>query len=216
MIKISFKTALLFIILVAATGVAFHLFFNGYVAAAGSQQKELDRLVDNIGILKIPHVPRPVEIQLKDVYGNTVRLSDLRGKVVFLNFWATWCAACVVEMPSMEKLHGRLKDKDFVMVAINVQESDTQVKAFFEKMKLSFTALLDSNGEVATGFSINALPTTFVLDKEGRIVGAAIGPREWDSRASIALFEYLIESNPKMSFGLLPLAALEPRLKAPT
>ena len=190
--KLSFKTVLLSIILVAVAGIAFHLFYNGYVAAAGSQQKELDRLLDHIGILKIPHVTRPVEIQLKDVHGNTVRLSDFRGKVVFLNFWATWCAACVVEMPSMEKLHRRLKDKDFVMIAINVQESDAQVNAFYEKLKLSFTALLDANGEVATGFAVNALPTTFVLDKEGRIIGTAIGPREWDSRASIALFDYLI------------------------
>jgi len=197
--KISFKTALLFIIPVAIAGVAFHFFYNGYVATAGSQQQELDRLLGNIGILKIPHVTRPVEIQLKDAYGNTVSMSDFRGKVVFLNFWATWCAACVVEMPSMEKLHGRLKDKDFVMLAINMQESDTQVKAFFEKLKLSFAALLDSNGEVAAGFAVNALPTTFVLDKEGRIVGTAIGPREWDSRASIALFEYLIDANPAQS-----------------
>jgi len=190
--KISFKTVLLSIILVAAAGVAFHLFYSKYVAAAGFQQQELDRLFGNAGILRIAHVTRPVEIQLKDVYGNTVRLSDFRGKVVFLNFWATWCAACVVEMPSMEKLHRRLKDKDFVMIAINMQESDVQVKTFFEKLKLSFAALLDSNGEVATGFAVNALPTTFVLDKEGRIAGAAIGPREWNNRASIALFEYLI------------------------
>jgi peroxiredoxin len=197
--KVSLKTVLLFIILVAAAGVAFHLFYNGYVATAGSQQQELDRLFGDLGILKIPHVTRPVEIELKDVHGNLIRLSDFRGKVVFLNFWATWCAACVVEMPSMEKLHGRLKDKNFVMLAINMQESDTQVKAFFEKMKLSFAALLDSNGEVAAGFAVNALPTTFVLDKGGRIVGTAIGPREWDSRASIALFEYLIDANPAQS-----------------
>ena len=190
--KISFKTVLLSIILVAAAVVAFHLFYSKYLAAAGFQQQELDRLFGNAGILRIAHVTRPVEIQLKDVYGNTVRLSDFRGKVVFLNFWATWCAACVVEMPSMEKLHRRLKDKDFVMIAINMQESDVQVKTFFEKLKLSFAALLDSNGEVATGFAVNALPTTFVLDKEGRIAGAAIGPREWNNRASIALFEYLI------------------------
>ena len=90
MIKISFKTALLFIILVAATGVASHLFINGYVGAAGSQQQELDRLFANIGILKIPHVTRPVEIQLKDAYGNTVRMSDYRGKVVVIDFWGDW------------------------------------------------------------------------------------------------------------------------------
>ena len=120
-------------------------------------------------------------------------MSDFRGKVVFLNFWATWCAACVVEMPSMEKLHRLLKDRNFMMVAINVQESDVEVKAFYEKMKLSFTTLLDTNGEVATGFAVNALPTTYILDKGGRIVGTAIGPREWDSRASVALFNYLIK-----------------------
>jgi peroxiredoxin len=190
--KISFKTVLLSILLVVTAGVAFHLFYNKFAAAAGLQQPELDRLFGNVGILKIPHVTRPLEIQLKDVHGNTVSLSNFRGKVVFLNFWATWCAACLVEMPSMEKLHRRLKDKDFVMMAINMQESDVQVKAFFEKMKLSFTALLDSNGEVASGLAVNALPTTFVLGRQSRIVGAAIGPREWDGRASIALFEYLI------------------------
>lgn len=190
--KVSKKAVLLSIILVAIAGFALHLFYNGYVATAGSQQRESERLFGNMGVLKIPHVTQPIEIQLKDAYGNWVRLSDYRGKVVFLNFWATWCAACVVEMPAMEKLHRRFKDREFVMVAINMQESDVQVKAFFEKLKLSFTALLDSNGEVAAGFAVNALPTTFVLDKEGRIVGAAIGPREWDSQPSIALFDYLI------------------------
>lgn len=80
------------------------------------------------------------------------------------------------------------------MVAINLQETPVLIKSFFEKLELSFTALLDSSGEVGTGFAVNALPTTFVLDKEGRIIGKALGPREWDSRASIALFEYLIDS----------------------
>ena len=193
--KVSFKSILLTIILVVAAAIGLHLFTNGDVGAAGSQQRELDRLFENIGIVRIPHVTRPVEIQLKDAYGNNVRMSDFRGKVVFLNFWATWCAACVVEMPSMEKLHRRFKDRDFVMVAINVQESDAQVKAFFEKLKLSFTTLLDVSGEVATGFAVNALPTTYVLDKQGRLIGAAIGSREWDSRASIALFEHLINTD---------------------
>jgi peroxiredoxin len=193
-IKISYKFILLLIILVATAGAASHLLYNGYVATAGSQHRELDRLFRDIGVLKIPHATRPVEIQLKDVFGNTVRLSDYRGKIVFLNFWATWCPTCVIEMPSMEKLHRRLKDKEFVMVAINLQETPVLIKSFFEKLELSFTALLDSSGEVGTGFAVNALPTTFVLDKEGRIIGKALGPREWDSRASIALFEYLIDS----------------------
>ena len=140
----------------------------------------------------MPHATPPLEIQLSDLFGNVVRLSEFRGKIVFLNFWATWCPTCVVEMPSMEKLHRRLKDQDFAMIAVNLKESETQVKSFFEKLQLSFTALLDVNGEVASGLAVNALPTTFFLDKKGRIIGMALGPREWDNQASIELFEFLI------------------------
>ena len=191
--KISFKFILpAIILLMTSVGVGLPLFYNGFFAIAGPQDQALERLFSNIGILKIPHVSRPVEIQLKDVFGNTVSLSDFRDKVVFLNFWATWCPPCVIEMPSMQKLHRRFKDKNFVMVAINSQETDAQVKSFFDKYKLSFAALLDSSGEVGTWFDVNAFPTTFVLDKQGRIIGRAIGPREWDSQASVALFDYLI------------------------
>ena len=190
-----FKFELLAVILLMTfAGMGFHLFYNGSFATAGSQEQELERLFGNIGILKIPHISRPVEIKLKDVFGNTVSLSDFRGKIVFLNFWATWCPPCIIEMPSMEKLHRRFKDKSFVMVAINSQETDALVKSFFEKNKLSFTALLDSSGEVGSGFGVNALPTTFVLDKQGRIIGSALGPRDWNSQASIDLFDHLTGS----------------------
>ena len=193
--KTSFKFILpAIILLIMFTGVGLHLFYNGFFAVAGSQDQELERLFSNIGILKIPHISQPVEIQLKDVFGNTVSLSDFRGNVVFLNFWATWCPPCVIEMPSMQKLHRRFKDKNFVMVAINSQETDAQVKSFFDKYKLSFTALLDSSAEVGAWFDVNAFPTTFVLDKQGRIIGRALGPREWDSQASVALFDYLIDN----------------------
>jgi thiol-disulfide isomerase/thioredoxin len=193
--KTSFKFIMPAIILLSIfTGVGLSLFYNGFFASAASQDQELERLLSNMGILKIPHISRPVEIQLKDVFGNTVSLSEFRGKVVFLNFWATWCPPCIIEMPPMEKLNRRYKDKNFAMVAINLQETDAQVKSFFDRYKLSFTALLDSSGEVATWFEVDVLPTTFVLDKEGRIIGSALGPREWDSQASVALFDYLIDS----------------------
>ena len=187
-----YKFYTLSIILVVVAGVGCYLFYSQYTAAAGSPEQELERLFGNIGILKMPHPTQPVEIQLKDVSGNTVSLSDFRGKIIFLNFWATWCPTCVVEMPSMEKLHQQFKNQDFAMIAINMQESATQVKSFFEKLQLSFTALLDFSGEVAAGLAVNALPTTYFLDKEGRIIGMALGPREWDNQASIALFEFLI------------------------
>jgi peroxiredoxin len=189
---LSYKFYILSIILVAIVGVGFYYFDYQNAAVAGSSEQELERLFGSMGILKMPHATRPLEIQLKDIFGNAVRLSDFRGKIVFLNFWATWCPTCVVEMPSMEKLHRRFKDQDFAMIAVNMQESEAQVKSFFEKLQLSFTALLDANGEVAAGLAVNALPTTYFLDKEGRIMGMALGPREWDKQASIELFEFLI------------------------
>jgi peroxiredoxin len=181
------------IILVVVAGMGCYLFYAQYTAVAGSPEQELERLFGNMGILKMPHTTRPLEIHLKDIFGNTVSLSSFRGKIVFLNFWATWCPTCVVEMPSMEKLHQQFKNKDFAMVAVNMQESETQVRSFFNKLQLSFTALLDSSGEVAAGLAVSALPTTYFLDKEGRIMGVALGPRQWDKQASIELFEFLID-----------------------
>ena len=127
--------------------------------------------------------------------GKYTGISDFKGKIVFLNFWTTWCPTCRIEMPSMEKLYQKLKNKDFAMVTINLQESASQVKSFFEEFKLTFTALLDSTGEIGALFGIRAIPTTYILDKSGRIIGQVIGPREWDSKASITLFENLIDND---------------------
>ena len=188
-----FKFMSLCFIGVAVAGIGIYLFSRGFGATASSQNRGSDHLFNNIGIVQIPHISQAIEIQLEDVFGNTVRLSDFRGKIVFLNFWASWCPTCVAEMPSMEKLHRRLKDRDFVMIAVNLQESNAQVKAFLAKFKLTFLTLLDSSGEVGSGFAVHALPTTFVIGKDGRMIGKAKGPREWDSKNSIAFFEHLIK-----------------------
>jgi thiol-disulfide isomerase/thioredoxin len=155
--------------------------------------EELGRRFKEMGVLQIPPAAVPVEIQLKDPTGRLTSLSEFRGKIVFINFWTTWCPACVIEMPSMEKLHQKFKDKDFAMVAVNLQESEAKVLKFFRQYKLTFTTLLDSTGDVGAAFGIRAIPTTFILDKNGIIIGKVMGPREWDSRDSFALFEYLTD-----------------------
>ena len=142
---------------------------------------------------EFPSSTSQVEVLLQDLNGADVNISDFRGKIVFLNFWATWCPTCVVEMPSMEKLHRKLKDKDFALVSISIQDSAAEVKRFFKQNQLTFTALLDSSGKTVPGFGIRAIPTTLILDKTGRIIGRVMGPREWDSRESIAMFEHLVD-----------------------
>ncbi len=169
--------------------------FNLFDARALTENdgSKLERLFEEMLVLKVPHATNPIEFRLNDLDGRLVKLSDFRGKIVFLNFWTTWCPTCRIEMPSMEKLHQKFKNKDFNMVTINLQESATQVKEFFKAYKLTFTALLDSTGEIGAAFGIYQIPTTFILDKEGRIIAKAVGPREWDSKDSIALFEHLTD-----------------------
>ena len=127
---------LLIPIVLAAAG----LVFLKIDLSAETENRDLERLFNNMGVLQIPPAAEPLEIQLKDQNGRLRRLSEFRGKIVFINFWATWCLACVVEMPSMEKLHQKFKDKDFVMVGINLQESEATILKFYKENQLTFAS----------------------------------------------------------------------------
>jgi thiol-disulfide isomerase/thioredoxin len=185
--------ALLFIALIVSGTTALGIPDADSFFIAKTDSKEIDRLFKEVGILTPSNKTPPVEFVLPDLKGRIMSISEFRGKIVFLNFWATWCYACKIEMPAMEKLHKGFRDRDFVMVAINLQEPAERVKQFFKDYKLTFTTLLDTEGLVGAEFGIRALPTTFILDKEGRIIGKALGPREWDSNQAMALFDYLVE-----------------------
>jgi peroxiredoxin len=152
----------------------------------------LDVLFREMGMTGVPPTLVPGDIKLKGLKGAMVKVSDFRGKIVFLNFWAAWCPACRLEMPSMEKLHNRFRNKDFAMIAIDLEEPASTVRDFFKEFHLTFTALLDSDGEAADLFGVTSIPVTFVLDKEGKIIGGALGAREWDNQESAALFEHLV------------------------
>jgi peroxiredoxin len=168
---------------------------NPLSLAARDASRKTDRLFSDLGVVPHPYLTVPIDSALKNLNGETIRLSDFRGNIVFLNFWTTWCPDCLIEMPSMQKLHMRLKDKKFVMVAVNLKESAETVKKFFEKYGLTFIALLDSTGDVGTLMGIRAIPTTLIIGKKGKILGMVMGPRKWDSGKSVALFEHLINNN---------------------
>ena len=186
---LTIRASYLFIMALIFPGFApFYLFDTESSAKADSQ--DLNKLFDDMGVIKMVQA-LPVEITLNDTDGRPVSLSDFRGKIVFLNFWTTWCYACRIEMPDMEKLHQKFKNRDFAMVTINLQESVSQVKQFFKDFELTFTALLDSDGAVGAYFMITAIPTTFILDKDGIIIGKVMGPRQWDDKKAFALFENL-------------------------
>jgi len=128
------------------------------------------------------------DFTLEDLSGKRVSLKQFRGRVVFLNFWATWCIPCREEMPAMEKLHRELKDDGLEVVAVNFKESNQQVRKFFEELGLTFTALLDKDGEVSREYGVWSLPLSYFIDRRGEFVGKAIGSRNWDSEAARNFF----------------------------
>ncbi|HEY8515183.1 MAG TPA: prolipoprotein diacylglyceryl transferase family protein [Candidatus Binatia bacterium] len=116
----------------------------------------------------------------QDLNGQAVRLSQHRGKVVFLNFWTTWCPPCRAEMPAMEALSKKFAAEDFVMLAISEDDGGAPVvKKFVEEMKLTFPVLVSPTGEIGRAYGVFGYPETFIIDREGRQVARYIGPRDW-------------------------------------
>src|SRR3990172_4470694 len=159
----------------------------GYPLAISAAEQDYwrDAGVVRIGDKKSVKAP---DFVLSTLDGRKVSLKDFRGKAVFLNFWATWCPPCVVEMPSMEKLHKEFRDDGLVILAINFRETPEQAKAFVKKHKLTFTVLLDLEGSVFELYQAWALPVTTIVNKRREIGGRAMGSRDWDSKESQGFF----------------------------
>jgi peroxiredoxin len=126
-------------------------------------------------------LPAP-DFTLQDSDAKKYSLKDYRGKVILLNFWATWCPPCRREMPSIERLHQKLKDRDFVVLALDQKEGDDQVFAFTGDIgvDLTFPILFDKNSSVSRAYVVQGLPTTYIIDKKGNVRFRAIGGREFD------------------------------------
>jgi thiol-disulfide isomerase/thioredoxin len=115
------------------------------------------------------------DFTLLDLEGKEVRLGEFRGKVVFVNFWATWCPPCRAEMPDIESLYQEHKDKGLVVIGIDISESEATVRQFVQRGGYSWTFVLDSDGAVAASYNIRAIPTSFFIDREGVIQAVNIG-----------------------------------------
>lgn len=130
--------------------------------------KKVEGATDNVEKASENKTMAP-DFELKDMEGNTVKLSDFLGKKVMINFWATWCKYCVEEMPDLMKLQEAHKD-DLVVLFVNVGESKDTVQKFIDKEKLTGTVLLDENKDVASLYGVDAYPTTFAINEKGEAV----------------------------------------------
>ena len=136
-----------------------------------AEGKEND-LFTKINIQLIKDKKKAPNFCLVNLEGKKVDIKDLKGKVVFLNFWATWCGPCKEEMPSMEALHQHYKNKDFVFLTISVDYGGVNpVKEFIGKQRYTFPVLIDQKGETLDLFEVKGIPMTFLIDKKGRMRG---------------------------------------------
>lgn len=137
------------------------------------------------------------DFTLSDLNGKPVKLSDYKGKIVFLNFWATWCKPCEEEMPSMQELHIALKDKDFQILAVSIDSGDKNtVESFVKKYELTFQVLHDKNGKIKEIYKTTGVPETFIIDQKGVIAEKVIGPRDWSKQSNIGTITMLLTTGP--------------------
>jgi len=134
----------------------------------------------------------PPALDLPNLGGRQYNLDSYRGQVVLVNFWASWCTPCLMEMPSMQRLATALKDRPFRLLAVNVKESRSKAWKFMKLLKVTFTTLLDSEGETAEAWDVQIYPTSYLIDADGRMRYVAYGPVEWDSDAVIQRIEALM------------------------
>jgi peroxiredoxin len=129
-----------------------------------------------------PVIEKAPDFSLKDLRGGAVSLTSMRGKVVLLNFWATWCPPCVSEMPSLNKLYQELRPRGFEVVAVSLDKSADGVREYISKKGFKFLILIDESNTVSKRYKVFSTPTTFLIDRKGNIVERFYGEYDWQDR----------------------------------
>jgi peroxiredoxin len=152
----------------------------------------VDQAIKELNLVRPSRSKAAEDFTLSTLDGKKLRLRDQRGKVVFVNFWATWCPPCREEMPAMERLYQQHKNQGFVMMAVSLDGDSKVVPPFVKEHGFTFPVALDPGMDVANAYGVRALPSSFVIDPEGQVVGIALGSRAWDGKAAHALIEAML------------------------
>jgi len=151
-------------------------------------------------VVTAPRTPPPLGrgaaapgFELASLDGGAVSLASLRGQVVLVNFWATWCAPCEDEMPAMGRLYESLREQGFELLAISVDDTEAEVRQFRERLGIPFPVLLDPDKQVAERYQTHRFPESFLVGRDGVIVERYIGPKEWDAPLYLERVRSLLE-----------------------
>ena len=147
------------------------------------------------GLVAIKQAKPMPRVELTDVQGSRFNLDGYRGRVTLVNFWATWCPACVEELPSLNNLVARYADQDFDVVSIDFRESEEKVAAFTKEISVDFPILLDTDGKVSMAWKVFSLPSSFIVDRQGRIRYSVNRAINWDTPALRAIVDKLLDES---------------------
>ncbi len=137
--------------------------------------------------------PAAPDFALPSPEGKKFTLKDYRGKLVMVNFWATWCEFCRDEMPAMERLYREFKGQGFEVLAVNVKDKRGDALAFVKKLKLTYPIMIDPEGEVGLLYGAFGMPTTYLIDEKGIVLARLWGPADWYSAGARNLIKSLLE-----------------------
>ena len=175
----------------------FFLLIATFLLFTPQAYSEESDLFSKVGIQSIKDKRKAPDFCLDGLNGGKVRLNALKGKIVFLNFWATWCGPCKEEMPSMEALYQHYKERDFLFLTISVDYGGPEpVRKFIEKHRYRFPVLLDPAGKTLDLFEISEIPATLIIDNKGKMMGRVIGPRNWSSPEVFSLVDQMLNERP--------------------
>ena len=135
---------------------------------------------------------RPPDFSSSTADAQTLSLATLRGKVLLINFWASWCQECRPEMPVFERLHREFMTQGLSVVGINAREGSAAIRGYAKELGLTFPLVLDPKGEINAAYGVIGLPTTFLIGRDGRAVARAVGPRDWASASARAMIKALL------------------------
>jgi cytochrome c biogenesis protein CcmG/thiol:disulfide interchange protein DsbE len=157
-----------------------------------ASQLPVTSLLENLSLSSYPHGMKPPEFNRQTVEGPRVSLASLRGRVVLLNFWASWCRDCRSEMLMFEQLHRDFAAQGLTILGVNIREGTRMIRRYAEELDLTFPLVLDAKGKITASYGVIGLPTTFLIGRDGRPVALAIGPRDWDAAPARAIIKTLL------------------------
>ena len=162
------------------------------LGAPQARGAEVAELLQKLNLTAYSRGTKPPEFNGTTAEGRILSLASMRGKVILLNFWASWCLECRPEMPAFERLHREFAAQGLSVLGINAREGTAAIRGYAKELGLTFPLVTDSKGEINAAYGVIGLPATFVIARDGRAAARGVGPREWGNEHALAIIRALL------------------------